>query len=123
MGLTPDSVFCLKPEMGAGPPGEGWGGGAMTGCILIVCRYVDGLITGGGWLLSGGRGACKRKFTAVECHFQMSCQKYHPKIEVISSTVITCSIHCILADIYHARILRKGIRGNVMIYFVRSPAC
>ena len=22
-GLTPDSVFCLKPEMGAGPPGEG----------------------------------------------------------------------------------------------------
>ena len=43
--------------MGAGPPREGWGeGGAMTGCILIVCRYVDGLIMGGGWLLSGGGG-------------------------------------------------------------------
>ena len=109
--------------MGAGPPGEGWGG-AMTGCILIVCRYVDGLIMGGRVAFKwGGGGACKRKFTAVECHFQMSCQKYHPKIEVISSTVITCSIHCILEDIYRARILRKGIRGNVMIFFVRSPAC
>ena len=50
------------------------GGGAITGCILIVCRYVDGPITGSGWLLSGG------KFTAVECHYQMSRQKYHPKI-------------------------------------------
>ena len=78
-GLTPDSVFCLKPEMGTGPSGEG-GGGAITGCILIVCRYADGPITGGGWLLSGGRGAYKRKFTAVECHYQMSCQTYHPKI-------------------------------------------
>ena len=50
--------------MGAGPPGEG-GGGAIIGCILIVCRYADGPITGDGWLLSGGRGAYKRKFTAV----------------------------------------------------------
>ena len=79
-GLTPDSVFCLKPEMGAGPPGELGRGGAVNGCVLIVCRYVDGLITRGGWFLSGGRGAYKRKFTAVECHYQMSCQKYHPKI-------------------------------------------
>ena len=61
--------------MGAGPSGEG-GGGAITGCILIVCRYADGPITEGGWLLSGGRGAYKRKFTAVECHYQMSCQTY-----------------------------------------------
>ena len=65
--------------MGAGPPGEG-GGGAIIGCILTVCRYVDGLITGAGDFKVGGGGAYKRKFTAVECHFQMSCQKYHPKI-------------------------------------------
>ena len=63
--------------MGAGPPGEG---GAITGCILIVCRYVDGPFTGDGWLLSGGRGLISGSFTAVECHLQMSCQKYHPKI-------------------------------------------
>ena len=99
------------------------GGGGYDRMYFNCLQIRRWAYNGGRVAFKWGEGAYKRKFTAVECHFQMSCQKYHPKIEVISSTVITCSIHCILEDIYRARILRKGIRGNVMIFFVRSPAC
>ena len=33
--------------------------------MYFYCLQIDGPITGGEWLLSWGRGAYKRKFTAV----------------------------------------------------------
>ena len=54
----------------------------------------------------------KRKFTVVGFRFQMTCPKDNPEIWEISSSVITCSNHCVLES---SRSLRN--RGNLMIYF------
>ena len=52
-GLTPDSVFCLKPEMGAGPPREGWGGGGGYDRMYFNCLQIRR------WAYNGGRVAFK----------------------------------------------------------------